>query len=53
MNSIDPNIICHSLNVDPNHPHHEQKRQIFDQARKEALEVKVDKLLSNGFIREA
>ena len=53
MTDIDPHIICHALNVDLSYPSYQQKRRVFDQARKEALEAEVDKLLANGFIREA
>lgn len=53
ITGIDLNIICHALNVDTNYPPHQQKRYIFDQARNEELEAEVDKLASNGFIREA
>ena len=50
MTGIDPNIICHALNVDPSFAPVQQKQQTFDQTRKKALKVEVDKLLSNGFI---
>ena len=53
MTGIDPHIICNALNVDPSYPPYQQKRRVFDQAQKEALEAEVDKLLANGFIREA
>ncbi|XP_024017454.1 uncharacterized protein LOC112090422 [Morus notabilis] len=53
MEGINANIICHSLNVDPSYPPKSQKCRPMNPERYEALREEVDKLINNGFIREA
>ncbi|XP_024020312.1 uncharacterized protein LOC112091304 [Morus notabilis] len=53
MEGIDAEVICHSLNVDPSYPPKCQKRRPMNPERYEALKEEVDKLINNGFIREA
>ncbi|XP_024023264.1 uncharacterized protein K02A2.6-like [Morus notabilis] len=53
MEGIDSEIICHSLNIDPSYPPKRQKRRPMNPERYEALKKEVDKLINNGFIREA
>ena len=45
--------MCHWLNVDPKHPPRRQKRRPLNPERAAALKQEVDKLIKNGFIREA
>lgn len=51
MPRIDPNMITHRLNIDPNHHPNKQKRRIFILERYKAIKVEVDKLIKAGFIR--
>ena len=51
MPGIDPNIICHSLNVD-GRPGVFQKKRNLGQQRQQAAKEEVEKLLAAGFIRE-
>ncbi|XP_024024716.1 uncharacterized protein LOC112092519 [Morus notabilis] len=53
MEGIDSEIICHSLNADPSYPPKRQKRRPMNPERYEALREEVDKLITNGFIRES
>ena len=53
MEGINPSIISHHLNVDPNSKPVRQKRWAMDIERYQALKEKVDKLLSNDFIKES
>ena len=53
MEGIDPSIISHCLNVDPNKKPVRQKRRAMDIERYQALKEEVDKLLSNDFIKES
>ena len=53
MEGIYPNIISHRLNIDPGRKPVRQKRQAVDTERYQALKEEVDKLLSNGFIKES
>ena len=51
MTGISPHVITHVLNVNPDMPPVQQKRRPLDSVKAEALEKEVDKLLSNGMIR--
>ena len=53
MEGIDAKVMCHSLNIDPTYPPKRQKRRAMNAERYEALKEEVDKLINNGFIREA
>ncbi|KAL5546966.1 hypothetical protein UlMin_006653 [Ulmus minor] len=53
MPGIDPNVIVHRLNIDPNFKPIKQKRRTFNAERYMAINTKVDKLLKAGFIEEA
>ena len=53
MVGIDPNVISHVLNIDPNYPPKQQKRRPLDDERKKALKEEVDRLVENKFIRDA
>ena len=52
MPGIDPSIIVHRLNVNPESPLVRQKKQVFAQERDKAVAEEVRKLLEAGFIRE-
>ena len=53
MERIDPNVISHRLNIDLSRKPVRQKRQAMDTKRYQAVKEEVDKLLSNGFIKES
>ncbi|KAL5545894.1 hypothetical protein UlMin_005581 [Ulmus minor] len=53
MPGIDPNVIVHRLNIDPNFKPIKQKRRTFNTERYMAINTEVDKLLKAGFIEEA
>ncbi|KAL5562596.1 hypothetical protein UlMin_032343 [Ulmus minor] len=53
MPGIDPNVIVHRLNIDPNFKPIKQKRRNFNAERYMAINTEVDKLLKAGFIEEA
>ncbi|KAL5556509.1 hypothetical protein UlMin_038745 [Ulmus minor] len=53
MPGIDPNVIVHRLNIDPNFKPIKQKRRTFNAERYMAINTEVDKLLKAGFIEEA
>ncbi|XP_022871800.1 uncharacterized protein LOC111390913 [Olea europaea var. sylvestris] len=53
IRGIDPSITCHKLQVDPSVRPKQQKRRPLNPERYEALNKKVQKLLNNGFLREA
>ncbi|KAL5546722.1 hypothetical protein UlMin_006409 [Ulmus minor] len=53
MPGIDPNVIVHCLNIDPNFKPIKQKRRTFNAERYMAINTEVDKLLKAGFIEEA
>ncbi|XP_052189983.1 uncharacterized protein LOC127799804 [Diospyros lotus] len=53
MVGIDPRIMQHRLNVNPNHKSIRQKRRPITAERYATLKEEVDKLLASGFIREA
>jgi len=52
MPGIDPSVISHRLNVDPNHRPVKQKRRCFAPERNQAIHEEVERLLKAGFIRE-
>jgi hypothetical protein len=52
MPGIDPSVIVHKLNVDPNHRPVKQRRRAFAAERNQAVAEEVEKLLKAGFIRE-
>jgi hypothetical protein len=52
MPGIDPSVIVHRLNVDPNFRPIRQKRRTFAPERNQAVAEEVSKLLAAGFIRE-
>jgi len=49
---IDPLVIVHKLNVDPNHKLVKQRRRTFAPEQSQAIADEVKKLLQAGFIRE-
>ena len=53
MEGIDPNVISHRLNIDPSRKPIRQKMRAMDTERYQALKEEVDKLFSNGFIKES
>ena len=53
MEGIDPNVMSHRLNIDLSRKPIKQKRRAIDTARYQTLKEEVDKLLSNGFIKES
>ena len=53
MEAIDPSFISHRLNIDPSRKPIRQKRRAMDTEHYHALKKEVDKLLSNGFIKES
>ena len=52
MPGIDPSVIVHRLNVNPNSSPVRQKKCVFAQERDKAVAEEVRKLLEAGFIRE-
>jgi hypothetical protein len=52
MSGIDPSVISHRLNVDPNYRSIKQKRRNFAPERNQAIREEVERLLKVGFIRE-
>ncbi|XP_074328121.1 uncharacterized protein LOC141666034 [Apium graveolens] len=52
MPGIDPELITHKLNVDPNRKSVKQKKRSFAPERQEAIKQEVEKLLEAGFIEE-
>ena len=53
MVGIDHSVMCHHLNISPEARPVRQKRQALDPERYAALKEEVDKLKTNGFIRES
>ena len=53
MEGIDPSIMSHHLNIDPSRKPVRQKRRGMDAERYKAFKEDVDKLPSNGFIKES
>jgi hypothetical protein len=51
MPGIDPSVIIHKLNVDPNHRPVKQRKRTFAAERNQAVAEEVEKLLKVGFIR--
>jgi len=52
MPGIDPSVIVHKLNVDPNYRPVKQRRRTFTAERNQTVAEEVEKLLKVGFIRE-
>ncbi|XP_074327728.1 uncharacterized protein LOC141665641 [Apium graveolens] len=52
MVGIDPEIMCHRLNIDPKHKGVQQKRRAVSGERATALTEEVERLLDVGLIRE-
>ena len=52
MLGIDPSIIVHKLNLNPDSLPVRQKKRVFAQEREKAVAEEVRKLLEAGFIRE-
>ena len=52
MPGIDPSVIVHRLNVNPDSSPIRQKKRVFAQERDKAVAEEVRKLLEAGFIRE-
>lgn len=52
MLGIDPSVVTHRLNVDPNHRPLKQKKGNLGVERNKAVEIEVQKLLAVGFIKE-
>ena len=52
MPGIDPSVIVHRLNVNPDSSPVRQKKRVFAQERDKAVAEEVKKLLEAGFIRE-
>ena len=50
MLGIEPKLITHKLNVDPNRKTVKQKKRSFALERQEAIKQEVEKLLEDGFI---
>ena len=53
MKGVDPDVMCHRLNIDPRIPARRQKRRPLNPERAQALKDEVDRLIRAGFIREA
>ncbi|XP_074374821.1 uncharacterized protein LOC141715244 [Apium graveolens] len=53
MVGIDPNVMCHRLNIDPDKKGVRQKRRPISGERAEALKEEVDRLLQAGLVRES
>ncbi|KAL8102954.1 hypothetical protein AgCh_027474 [Apium graveolens] len=53
MIGIDPNVMCHRLNLDPKKKGVRQKRRPISGERAEALREEVDRLMEAGLVRES
>ncbi|XP_074363199.1 uncharacterized protein LOC141703637 [Apium graveolens] len=53
MIGIDPNVMCHRLNLDPKKKGVRQKKRPISGERAEALREEVDRLMEAGLVREA
>ncbi|XP_017217112.1 uncharacterized protein LOC108194669 [Daucus carota subsp. sativus] len=53
MTGIDPNVMCHRLNIDPKKKGISQKRRPISGERAEALKAEVDRLQKVGLVKEA
>ncbi|KAL0416592.1 UNVERIFIED_CONTAM: Transposon Ty3-G Gag-Pol polyprotein [Sesamum latifolium] len=51
LTRIDPRVMMHKLNVDPNSRPVRQKKRTFGQERNEIIKEEVEKLLTAGYIR--
>jgi len=52
MPGINPEVICHHLNLDPQFKQIRKKKKNIAPDRLQVLEEEIDKLLKAGFIRE-
>ncbi|XP_074347614.1 uncharacterized protein LOC141686480 [Apium graveolens] len=52
ITGIDPNVITHKLNVDPNYTHVRQKRRKFTTKRNKIINDEIDMLMKAGMIKE-
>ncbi|XP_074347670.1 uncharacterized protein LOC141686541 [Apium graveolens] len=52
MIGIEPNVMCHRLNLDPKKKRVRQKRRLISGERAEALREEVDRLMEAGLVRE-
>lgn len=52
MLGIDPSVMVHRLNANPNHKPVIQKRRSYAPEKSQAIEVEVKTLRDAGFIRE-
>ena len=50
MERLNPDIMCHRLNIDEKCPPKKQKRRPMNAERYEALREEVNKLIRNGFV---
>ena len=53
MKGVEPDLMCHRLNVDPQIPARRQKMRLLDPERSQALKDEVDRLIRVEFVREA
>ncbi|XP_074359652.1 uncharacterized protein LOC141699695 [Apium graveolens] len=53
MIGIDPNVMCHRLNLDPKKKGVRQKRRLISGERVETIREEVDRLMEAGLVREA
>ena len=53
MVGIDPEVMCHRLNINPNKKGIRQKRRPVSGERAEALKEEVDRLLNVGLVKES
>lgn len=53
MIGIDPKVSCHHLQIDSNCTLHRQKRRALNTERYEAIKEEVERLISNGLVKEA
>ena len=53
MVGIDPKVMCHRLNIDPNKKRVIQKRRPVSGERTKALKEEVDRLLNVGIVKES
>lgn len=53
MMGIDPNVMCHRLNIDPKKKKVKQKRRVVSGERVQALKEEVDRLLNMGLVKES
>ena len=53
MKGVDPELMCHRLNVDPRAPTRRQQERPLNPERAQAHKDEVNKLITAGFVREA